>query len=121
MPVLDKETGQTLEFRQLRKHLKYKDVGNTLYCNELGRLCQGIGHGIVGPNLQRVKGTNTFRIIRYENIPEKKRTDICHTRIVCEVRPDKDDPNRTSITVNGGDIYYDGDVATPTVPLNLSN
>ena len=29
MPVLDKETGKTLEFRQLFSHLKYKDTWNT--------------------------------------------------------------------------------------------
>ena len=38
---------------------------------------------------------------------------------MCEVRPGKYDPNRTRITMNGGDIYYDGDVATPTVSLEL--
>ena len=38
----------------------------------------------------------------------KKRRDICHTRVVCDVRPGKDDPNRTRITVSGGDIYYQG-------------
>ena len=119
MPVLDKETGKTLEFRQLRNHPKFKDTWNTSYCNELGRLCQGIGHGSAGPQLQRVKGTNTFRIIRYDDIPTEKRSDICHTRVVCEVRPGKEDPNRTRITVNGGDIYYDGDVATPTGSLEL--
>ena len=38
---------------------------------------------------------------------------------MCKVRPSKDDPNRTRITVNGGDIYYAGDVATPTGSLEL--
>ena len=38
---------------------------------------------------------------------------------VCEVRPDKDDPNRTRITVAGNKIYYPGDVATPTGSLEL--
>ena len=38
---------------------------------------------------------------------------------MCEVCPGKDDPNRTRITVNGGDIHYDGEVATPTESLEL--
>ena len=38
---------------------------------------------------------------------------------MCEVRPGKDDPNRTRITVNGGNIYYNRDVATPTGSLEL--
>ena len=119
MPVLDKETGKTLEFRQLHNHPKYKETWNTSYCNELGRLCQGVGHGTAGPQQQQVKGTNKFHITRYEDISVHKRGDICHTRVVCEIRPGKDDPNRTRITVNGGDIYYSGYVATPTGSLEL--
>ena len=38
---------------------------------------------------------------------------------MCGVRPGKDDPNRTRIAVNGGDIYYNGDVATPNRFLEL--
>ena len=119
MPVLDKETGKTLELRQLRTHPKYKDTWNTSYCNELGRLCQGVGRGTSGTQQQRVKGTNTFRVTHYEDIPVHKGGDIFHTRVVCKVRPGKDDPNQTRITVNGGDIYYAGDVATPTGSLEL--
>ena len=119
MPVLDKETGKTLEFRQLRNHPKYKEIWNTSYCNELGRLCQGVGHGTARPHQQRVKGTNTFRVIRYEDIPVHKQRDICHTRVVCKVLPSKDDPKRMRITVNGGDIYYNGDVSAPTGSLEL--
>ena len=45
---------------------------------------------------------------------------MCHTSVVCEVRPDKDDPNRTRITVAAnGRTYYPGDVATPTGSLEL--
>ena len=54
MPVLDKETGKTLEFRQLHNHPKYKETWNTSYCNELGGLRQGVGHGTAGPRQQRV-------------------------------------------------------------------
>ena len=38
---------------------------------------------------------------------------------MCEVRPGKDDPNRTRIFVNGGNIYNAGDVVTPTGSLEL--
>ena len=54
MPVLDKETIQTLEFRKLHTHPKYKETWNTSYCNELGGLRQGVGHGTAGPQQQRV-------------------------------------------------------------------
>ena len=42
-PVMDEETGEMLEFRQLRSHSKYKKIWDTSYANELGRLCQGVG------------------------------------------------------------------------------
>ena len=117
--VMDVDTGEMLEFRQLRKHPKYKKIWDTSYSNELGRLCQGVGKDPSNPMIQRVKGTNTFRVIRYEDIPKDRRGEICHTTVVCEVRPDKDDPNRTRITVAGNRIYYPGDVATPTGSLEL--
>ena len=85
----------------------------------MGRLCQGVGNGTSVTQQQQVKGTNTFRITRYEEIPVHKRGDIFHTRAVCGVRPVKDNPNQMRITVNGGKIYYSGYVATPTGYLEL--
>ena len=69
MPVLDEETGKTLEYPQLRDHPKYQQVWKQSYSNELGRLCQGIGLGTKGPRKQRPQGTNTFNIIDYADIP----------------------------------------------------
>eukprot|EP00804_Cyclotella_cryptica_P017258 CCRYP_016817-RA/>CCRYP_016817-RA protein AED:0.28 eAED:0.28 QI:0/0/0/1/0/0/5/0/734 len=44
MPVLDQDTGQLLEHKQLRRHPKHKTTRDASYSNKLGRLCQGIGH-----------------------------------------------------------------------------
>ena len=71
------------------------------------------------PTIQRINGTDAFRVIKYEDIPKERRSDICHTSVVCEVRPDKDDPNRTRITVAGNRICYPGDVSTPTGSIEL--
>jgi hypothetical protein len=84
----------------------------------LGRLCQGIGSGATKTN-QRVAGTNTFFIIDYQDIPSHKRKEICHTMVVCEVCPEKDDPDRTRITIGGNRICYPGDVGTNTASLEL--
>ena len=119
MPVLDEETGQTLKFRQLRRHPKYKDMWVAFYANERGRLYQGIGKGDQGPKKQQVKGTLTITFIRCKDIPLNKRGGVYHSCVVCKVRPKKDDPNRTRITVAGGDILYPGDVAIPTGSLEL--
>ena len=73
MPVLNAETGETLEYRQLWKHPKYQKIWEELYCNELGRLFQGIGTCDKGLNKQRVEGTEIFRVIQYEDVPANRR------------------------------------------------
>ena len=73
MPVLNENSGQSLQYCQLCKHPKFAHIWNTSYANELGRLCQGIGQGSKGPKHQRVEGTNTFRIIKFEDIPQDRR------------------------------------------------
>ena len=118
LSVLDSSTGEFLEHRQLRRNPKFKLTWDTSYANELGRLCQGIGVG-PKPNSKRVEGTNTFFRIDYNDIPVHKRKEICHTLVVCEVRPEKDDPDRTRITIGGSRICYPGDVGTNTASLEL--
>ena len=117
-PVLDEETGQYLNFRQLMKHPVLSKIWKPSASNELGRLCQGVG---TSPNGQgkRVEGTNTFFVTRYEDIPPERRKEITYTSIVCEVRPQKADPNRTRITIGGNLICYPGEVSTPTASLEL--
>ena len=119
MPVLDPDTVNTMEYRQMRRHPKYKQIWETSYCNELCRLCQGIGTGDNGPKKQRIAGTETFKVIRYEGTPQDRRKEVCHTKVACEVRPHKEDPDRKKITIGGNHIIYPGDVGTPTASLEL--
>ena len=41
------------------------------------------------------------------------------TRVVCEVQPTKEDPNRTRITIRGNTIAYLGNTGTNTGSLEL--
>ena len=75
----------------------------------------------MGPKKKRIKGTGTFKVILFNGIPFYKQKDICHTRVVCEYHPDKDDPNRTRITIAGGHILVHFYVSTPTGSLKLVN
>jgi hypothetical protein len=118
LSVLDPFTGKFLKHRQLRRDPRYKAICDTSYANELGCLCQGIGSGITSDS-KRVAGTNTFFIIDYQDIPANKQREICHIMVVCEVRPDKDDPDCTCITIRGNHICYPGDVGTNTASLEL--
>jgi hypothetical protein len=118
LSVLDPTTGEFLEHRQLCRDSHYKTTWDTSCANKLGHLCQGIGSGPT-PNSQRVAGTNTFCLINYNDIPLHKHKEICHTMVLCEVGPEKDDPDRTRITIGGNRICYPGDVGTNTASLEL--
>jgi hypothetical protein len=116
--VLDQATSKSLEHCQLHTDPRYKQTWDTSYANELGRLCQGIGTGPT-PGSKQVEGTNTSFRINYNNIPVAKWKEICHTLVVCKVRPEKDDPNRTCITIGESRICYPGNVGTNTASLEL--
>ena len=66
-----------------------------------------------------MEGTNTFRIIIFEYIPQYRRKEICHFVVVCEVKPQKEDPHRTHITVSGSQICYPGNVGKSTGSLDF--
>ena len=40
--------------------------------------------------------------------------------MVCKIRPEKSDPNRTRITISGNRITFPGDVGNPNASLELS-
>jgi hypothetical protein len=119
MPVLDLASSKILKHRQLRQHPEYKDVWDTSYTNELGRLCQGVGVHPQDPTRKRVDGTNTLKPMQYANIPIDRQSDIAHTRVVYEERPTKAEIERICITVGGNTIDYPGDCGTKTGSLEL--
>jgi len=119
MVVYDNESNKMLEYRQLLRHPKLSKIWSPSASNEMGRLCQGIGVGPDGTG-KRVKGTtDTFCVIRFQEIPKDRLKEVCHTSVQCVVRSQKDDPNRTRITIAGNCICYPGDVGTPTASLEL--
>ena len=67
--VLDNNPGKLLNYEQLRKHPKYQETWNKYFSNEIGRSCQWFGKGKNGIG-KRVEGTNTFYVIRFEDIPK---------------------------------------------------
>ena len=79
--------------------------------NELGRLTQGNS---------RVQGTNTMYFLPYENIPIDRRKDVTYARIVVDYRPQKQEKERTRITVGGNLINYPDDVSTKTAEISTA-
>eukprot|EP00956_Cyclotella_meneghiniana_P017716 scaffold29109_cov56-Cyclotella_meneghiniana.AAC.5 len=111
MAVLDEDTGNLLNYRQLLRHPKYKAQWKVSSANEFGRLANGVGGRIKKP-------TNTIRFIREQDVPKDRRKDITYGSFTCSVRPEKiDEPNRTRFTAGGDKINYPGEVATPTAEM----
>eukprot|EP00804_Cyclotella_cryptica_P006024 CCRYP_000276-RA/>CCRYP_000276-RA protein AED:0.08 eAED:0.08 QI:0/0/0/0.66/1/1/3/0/1069 len=109
--------GPALEHYRCFQHPKYKDLWSSSYAKELGRLCQGFTG--TNPIRKPVDGTNTFHVINFSDIPPDRLEEVCYSNVVCKVRPEKDDPDRTRITIAGNHICYPGDVGTKTAPFEL--
>ena len=67
---------------------------------------------------QRIKGTNTLFWVKKEQVPKNKK--VTHARVCCDVRPEKEEVNRTRITAGGNLLEYLGDVSTKTAGLETS-
>ena len=109
--VLDKETGQLLEYRQLIKHPRYKQPWLLSSANKFGRLTQGVGG--------RIKGTNTIFFVHKHEVPQDRFRDSTYAKFVCNERPQKKEVNRTRLTAGGNRINYPGEVGTPTAEMAL--
>ena len=107
--ILDEETGRSLEFRHLIKSDKYRDIWMHSFANELGRLAQGV---------RDIPGTDTIDFIPFSAVP--KGETVTYGRIVCTFRPQKDEPNRTRLTVGGNLLVALYDVSTPTGDLTTA-
>jgi hypothetical protein len=86
-----------------------KEVWTKAMCKELGHLVQGFGEK---------EGTNTIFFMSIDDIPKDR--IVTYARIVVDYRPQKDDPNRVRITVQGNLIDYPGELTTRTADLMTS-
>ena len=97
-----------MEYRHLIRDPHYKKDWDQSCANKLGRLAQGLG--------DKIKGTNTLVFIPKSKVSPGR--TVTYARIVCTVRPEKEETNRTRITCGGNLILdYPGDVSTETASL----
>ena len=111
LAILHPDTGRQMTYRQLMTHPDFKDSWNHSSANEFGRLAQGIGG--------RIKGTDTIRFVRKEEIPPERFKDITYGKFVCEEKPNKAEVHRTRLTVGGDKVNYPYEVGTPTAEMLL--
>lgn len=107
--VIDEDTGEALEYRQLINHPKLGKRWNTSAANEFGRLAQGI---------RDLPGTDTIKFIPITAVPKGR--SVTYARFVCTLRPQKDEVERTRITVGGNLIDYPGEVTTRTADITTA-
>ena len=107
--ILDEETGKALEFRHLIKLDKYRNVWMKSFANELGRLAQGI---------RDIPGTDTINFISFADVPDGEM--VTYGRIVVTYRPQKEEKERTRLTVGGNLIVCLYDVSSPTAALTTA-
>jgi hypothetical protein len=107
--IIDEETGKALEFRHLIKLDKYREIWMKSFANELGRLAQGI---------RDIPGTDTINFIKFADVP--KGETVTYGRIVCTYRPQKEEKERTRLTVGGNLIVCLYDVSAPTAALTTA-
>jgi hypothetical protein len=86
MAVMDADTGELLNYRQLMRSTKYRQAWSLSLANKFGRLANGIGGRIKNP-------TNTIEFIFQHKVPTEWMKDVTYGQFVCTVRPDKAEPN----------------------------
>jgi hypothetical protein len=109
LAVMDKATGNMLNYCQLLRHPKYSADWQLSSANEFGRLTNGVGG--------RVKGTNTIKFIKKSKIPRDRQCDVTYGQFVCTIRPKKSEPNHTRFVAGDNKTNYLGEVATPTADM----
>ncbi len=93
LAVMEKDTGQLLNYQQLIRNPKYKKAWNLSAANKFGHLAQGVGNCI--------KGTNTIKLIHKHKVPKSRSKDVTYCQFICTKQPEKAEPNRTRFTVGG--------------------
>jgi hypothetical protein len=66
----------------------------------------------------RVQGTNTITVIHHHEMPSDRQAT--YPRFICSERPQKQEKNRTRMTVGGNLINYPGDKSTKAAELETT-
>ena len=79
--VLNLEIGEMMEYRQVMKNPKYRELYEKAYEKELARLSKFI------PGLE--DGTETIFFIDKHNVPSDRWKDVTYGKMVINYRPEK--------------------------------
>ena len=110
--VLDKDTGELMEYLHLMKNPKYRQLYGKSYAKELGYLAQGM------PG--KVEDTNNIFFINKSDIPINFWKDITYAygRVVVNYHPEKLDPY---LTRTPSEAIKSTALVTAAHPLSISS
>ena len=67
----------------------------------------------------RIKGTDTCFFVQKKAVPFATKK-VTYGRIVCDIRPQKEETHRTRLTVGGNLLDYTGTLTTPTATITTA-
>jgi hypothetical protein len=105
------DTGKSLKHIEIITLLRYKIRCMRSMANEIGHFAQALKCG--------VKGTNTIKFIRREDIPVGRKAT--YGSFVVVIKNHKEETECTRLTVGGDQIEYPGDKSTRTAGLSTAN
>jgi hypothetical protein len=108
--VIIQNTGTSLEYHQLIQDETTFPVWKKAASNEFGCLAKGVGG--------RIEGSSTIFFITHHEIPKGKFLTYGH--FVVDIRPNKTETRRVSLTMGGNLIQYPGDGSTCSADLTTS-
>ena len=68
--------------------------------------------GKIPQGIREFKGTNTVMFIQKYKSPKDKK--VTYGKIVCEMKPEKEEKERTQLTVGGNLLDFTGNLSAPT-------
>ena len=101
-------SGVAQKYRHLIK-VPERKIWERSFANKLEQLAQGI---------REVKGTNTVMFIPKSKVLKHKK--VTYGKIVCEMKPENEEKERTRLTVGGNLLDFTGNLSAPTASFTTA-
>jgi hypothetical protein len=108
------DMGEYLNYRQLCRHPKHKELWEKLAANEFCQLAQRVGN-----RNPKEEAKYTINFIPKDKVPKDRMRDVTYGSFSCDYKPNKEKKWRTWLTTGGDQINYPFNCGTPTADMTL--
>jgi hypothetical protein len=84
--IHDADTGEYLNYQQLLRDPKHKDLWATSAANGFNQLAQG-----VGTRIKPEDATDTINFIAKDKVPKERMKDVTYGSFKCDYKPNKEE------------------------------